>query len=107
MSQDNHSKDYLVSIMFSHYDQNNNGNLEVSELNTVSFLLRHEKFIHIKWFQLSVQERLDTFSSGCTLSSMIKYDDSNHDGKLSLNEFYTAFSKLYSKQFLGEAQFFA
>ncbi|XP_031348426.1 follistatin-related protein 5-like [Photinus pyralis] len=36
MSQDNHSKDYLVSIMFSHYDQNNNGNLEISELKTVS-----------------------------------------------------------------------
>lgn len=36
MSQDNHSKDYLVSIMFSHYDRNNNGNLEATELNEVS-----------------------------------------------------------------------
>lgn len=36
MTQDNHSKDYLVSIMFSHYDRNNNGNLEASELNEVS-----------------------------------------------------------------------
>lgn len=35
MSQDNHSKDYLVSIMFSHYDKNNNGNLETTELNEV------------------------------------------------------------------------
>ncbi|KAJ3662653.1 hypothetical protein Zmor_006992 [Zophobas morio] len=35
MSQDNHSKDYLVSIMFSHYDSNNNGNLEATELNEV------------------------------------------------------------------------
>lgn len=35
MSQDNHSKDYLVSIMFSHYDSNNNGNLEATELNQV------------------------------------------------------------------------
>lgn len=35
ISQDNHSKDYLVSIMFSHYDQNNNGNLEADELNEV------------------------------------------------------------------------
>lgn len=36
MSQYNHSKDYLVSIMFSHYDRNNNGNLEATELNEVS-----------------------------------------------------------------------
>lgn len=35
MAQDNHSKEYLVSIMFSHYDQNNNGNLEREELEQV------------------------------------------------------------------------
>ncbi|KAJ8930265.1 hypothetical protein NQ314_016945 [Rhamnusium bicolor] len=80
MSQDNHSKDYLVSIMFSHYDRNNNGNLEATELN-----------------EIAVQERLDTISSGCSLSNMIQYDDADHDGKLSINEFYVAFSKLYSK----------
>ncbi|KAF5303953.1 hypothetical protein FQA39_LY01738 [Lamprigera yunnana] len=79
MSQDNHSKDYLVSIMFSHYDQNNNGNLEISELRTITS-----------------QEHFETLTTGCTLSSMIKFDDTNHDGKLSINEFYTAFSKLYS-----------
>ncbi|XP_049818576.1 follistatin-related protein 5-like [Aethina tumida] len=79
MSQDNHSKDYLVSIMFSHYDRNNNGNLEATELN-----------------EIAVQERLDTLSNGCTLSNMIQYDDTDHDGKLSINEFYVAFSKLYS-----------
>uniref|UniRef100_A0A1Y1K1I9 Follistatin-related protein 5 n=2 Tax=Photinus pyralis TaxID=7054 RepID=A0A1Y1K1I9_PHOPY len=79
MSQDNHSKDYLVSIMFSHYDQNNNGNLEISELKTITS-----------------QEHFETLTTGCTLSSMIKFDDTNHDGKLSINEFYTAFSKLYS-----------
>lgn len=28
-SDNNHSRDFLVSIMFSHYDQNNNGHLEV------------------------------------------------------------------------------
>lgn len=37
MSQDNHSKEYLVSIMFSHYDRNNNGNLEREELEQVTF----------------------------------------------------------------------
>ncbi|CAH1955937.1 unnamed protein product, partial [Acanthoscelides obtectus] len=79
MSQDNHSKDYLVSIMFSHYDRNNNGNLEGPELN-----------------EISAQERLDTLSNGCSLGDMIQYDDTDHDGKLSINEFYVAFSKLYS-----------
>ncbi|XP_063920258.1 follistatin-related protein 5-like [Zophobas morio] len=79
MSQDNHSKDYLVSIMFSHYDSNNNGNLEATELN-----------------EIAAQERLDSLSSGCSLSNMIQYDDADHDGKLSINEFYVAFSKLYS-----------
>lgn len=38
MSQDNHSKEYLVSIMFSHYDRNNNGNLEREELEQVIIL---------------------------------------------------------------------
>lgn len=79
MSQDNHSKDYLVSIMFSHYDRNNNGNLEATELN-----------------EIGIHERLDTLSSGCSLSNMIQYDDTDNDGKLSINEFYVAFSKLYS-----------
>ncbi|KAK9887005.1 hypothetical protein WA026_019927 [Henosepilachna vigintioctopunctata] len=80
MSQDNHSKDYLVSIMFSHYDRNNNGNLEATELN-----------------EIALQERLDSLSGGCSLSNMIQYDDTDNDGKLSINEFYVAFSKLYSK----------
>ncbi|GJQ68334.1 hypothetical protein Trydic_g16928 [Trypoxylus dichotomus] len=79
MSQDNHSKDYLVSIMFSHYDRNNNGNLEATELN-----------------EITAQEHLDTLSKGCTLSDMIQYEDSDRDGKLNINEFYVAFSKLYS-----------
>ncbi|XP_065160651.1 follistatin-related protein 5-like [Atheta coriaria] len=79
MSQDNHSKDYLVSIMFSHYDTNNNGNLEASELS-----------------EIGNQEHLDSLSNGCTLPNMIHYEDTDHDGKLSINEFYVAFSKLYS-----------
>lgn len=32
------SKDYLVSLMFSHYDLNNNGLLEAEELTKVRFL---------------------------------------------------------------------
>ena len=31
------SKDYLVSLMFSHYDLNNNGLLEIEELSKVIF----------------------------------------------------------------------
>jgi hypothetical protein len=40
MAEDNHSsgKEYLVSIMFSHYDQNNNGALDREELEQVSIV---------------------------------------------------------------------
>lgn len=81
MSQDNnHSKDFLVSIMFSHYDQNNNGHLDADELHSISLF-----------------EHLEELSNGCALNDMIIYDDTDHDGQLSVNEFNQAFSKLYSK----------
>ncbi|XP_012252708.2 follistatin-related protein 5-like isoform X2 [Athalia rosae] len=79
MAQDNHSKEYLVSIMFSHYDQNNNGNLEREELE-----------------QIAHREELEQLSRGCSLGHMISYDDADKDGRLNINEFYMAFSKLYS-----------
>ncbi|XP_043287172.1 follistatin-related protein 5-like isoform X3 [Venturia canescens] len=79
MTQDNHSKEYLVSIMFSHYDQNNNGNLEREELE-----------------QIAEREDLEQLSRGCSLGHMISYDDADKDGRLNINEFYMAFSKLYS-----------
>ncbi|CAL7951949.1 unnamed protein product [Xylocopa violacea] len=79
MSQDNHSKEYLVSIMFSHYDRNNNGNLEREELE-----------------QFAENEDLEELCRGCNLGHMISYDDTDGDGKLNMNEFYEAFSKLYS-----------
>ncbi|XP_012285083.1 follistatin-related protein 5, partial [Orussus abietinus] len=79
MAQDNHSKEYLVSIMFSHYDQNNNGNLEREELE-----------------QIAEREDLEQLSRGCSLGHMISYDDADKDGRLNINEFYMAFSKLYS-----------
>lgn len=47
--------------------------------------------------QVAAQEHLDNFSNGCSLSSMIQFDDTDQDGKLNINEFYVAFSKLYSK----------
>ncbi|GAB6019625.1 hypothetical protein CHUAL_001187 [Chamberlinius hualienensis] len=72
-------KDYLVSVMFSHYDQNNNGGLDSEELQHVA-----------------QSEHLDQLSSSCGLTSLITFDDTDKDGQLSINEFYTAFSKLYS-----------
>lgn len=81
ISQDNnHSKDFLVSIMFSHYDQNNNGHLDEDELHSIS-----------------LNEHLDELSNGCALNDMLNYDDTDHDGQLSVNEFNQAFSKLYSE----------
>lgn len=82
MSKDNHSKEYLVSIMFSHYDQNNDGDLEREELD-----------------QIAEHEDLRRLSKKCSLSNMITYDDADKDGSLNVNEFYMAFSKLYSKRF--------
>ncbi|XP_012225565.2 follistatin-related protein 5-like [Linepithema humile] len=79
MAEDNHSKEYLVSIMFSHYDRNNDGNLEREELE-----------------QIAKEENMEELCAGCNLSHMISYDDTDGDGRLNVNEFYTAFSKLYS-----------
>ncbi|XP_011055946.1 PREDICTED: follistatin-related protein 5-like [Acromyrmex echinatior] len=79
MAEDNHSKEYLVSIMFSHYDRNNDGNLEREEL-----------------LQIAEEENMEELCAGCNLSHMISYDDTDGDGKLNVNEFYMAFSKLYS-----------
>ncbi|EZA56439.1 hypothetical protein DMN91_009952 [Ooceraea biroi] len=79
MAEDNHSKEYLVSIMFSHYDRNNDGNLEREELE-----------------QIAREENMQELCAGCNLSHMISYDDTDGDGKLNVNEFYMAFSKLYS-----------
>ena len=36
-------------------------------------------------------------SKECTLVDMLLYDDTDQDGHLNINEFYAAFSKLYSK----------
>lgn len=80
MTQDNnHSKDFLVSIMFSHYDQNNNGLLEVEELALATR-----------------RERLHILSNGCALDDMLVFDDANSDRVLNINEFYQAFNKMYS-----------
>uniref|UniRef100_T1IVU0 Follistatin-related protein 5 n=1 Tax=Strigamia maritima TaxID=126957 RepID=T1IVU0_STRMM len=68
-------KEYLVSIMFSHYDQNNDGILEEEELITVA-----------------ESEYLNKLSNACRLADIVVFDDTDHDGRISLNEFYVAFS---------------
>lgn len=72
--------EYLVSIMFSHYDHNHNGLLEAEEL-----------------WKAGEEDRLGQLSTVCILADMLLFDDTNHDGRLNINEFYLAFSKLYSK----------
>lgn len=71
--------EYLVSIMFSHYDHNHNGLLEAEEL-----------------WKAGEEDRLGQLSTVCILADMLLFDDANHDGRLNINEFYLAFSKLYS-----------
>ena len=47
MAEDNRSsgKEYLVSIMFSHYDQNNNGALEREELEQVCIVINLQNYV--------------------------------------------------------------
>ncbi|XP_045617913.2 follistatin-related protein 5 isoform X3 [Procambarus clarkii] len=72
-------REYLVGLMFSKFDTNNNGALDKDEL-----------------VQVSQVEEVNRLAEDCSLVDMLRYDDSNTDGHLNLNEFYTAFSKLYS-----------
>ncbi|GBN76920.1 Follistatin-related protein 5, partial [Araneus ventricosus] len=67
--------EYLVSIMFSHYDQNNNGQLEAEEL-----------------WQAAERDHLGQLSTSCILADMLLFDDADKDGRLNINEFYLAFS---------------
>ncbi|XP_064104543.1 follistatin-related protein 5-like [Macrobrachium nipponense] len=72
-------REYLVGLMFSKFDTNNNGALDHEELT-----------------QVSEMEEVSRLAEECSLVDMLRYDDGDGDGHLSLNEFYTAFSKLYS-----------
>ncbi|CAB0011767.1 unnamed protein product [Nesidiocoris tenuis] len=72
-------KEYIVSTMFTYYDLNCDNHLDKDELQ-----------------KISDQEHLGTLSEGCSLTDMLRYDDADEDGLLSVSEFYSAFSKLYS-----------
>ena len=45
----------------------------------------------------STEEELRKLTGSCSLLDMLRFDDPSGDDHLSLNEFYAAFSKLYSK----------
>lgn len=40
---------------------------------------------------------MEQLAKGCNLQDMVSFEDADKDGRLVINEFYTAFSKLYSK----------
>ena len=82
LNKKSHSKEFLVSIIFSHYDQNNDGLLEYDELLSV---WNEEKIIQIK-----------NGDNDCSLVDLLRYDDTNNDFKLTINEFNQAFSQLSS-----------
>ncbi|XP_048519754.1 follistatin-related protein 5 [Dendroctonus ponderosae] len=83
LMSENQSKDYLLSMMFSHYDKNNDEHLEKFELDQVS--AEDQDLVNVI-----------NLTSGCSLASMIEFDDTDKDAKLSINEFSVAMSKLYS-----------
>ncbi|KAF7266636.1 hypothetical protein GWI33_020131 [Rhynchophorus ferrugineus] len=80
---DNQGKDFLLSVMFSHYDKNNDGHLEKDELEKVT---KEDQEL----------TNVINLTSGCSLTSIIEFDDTDEDKKLNINEFSLAFSKLYS-----------
>lgn len=41
--------------------------------------------------QISMKEHLEDSLLQCTMQDLLRYDDYNNDGHLSLHEFYTAF----------------
>ncbi|KAF0767973.1 follistatin-related protein 5 isoform X2 [Aphis craccivora] len=75
----NSGKEYMVSALFRYLDLDGNGFLQLEELQ-----------------KITKQDKLDDMSDVCVMSDMIRFEDMDKDGRLGLNEFYAAFSKLYS-----------
>ncbi|NXG14384.1 FSTL4 protein, partial [Grallaria varia] len=67
-------KRLLIEGLFKHLDLNSDGHLSSSELA-----------------QLVKQEDLEDALLGCTLEDLLRFDDYNSDGRLTLQELYTAF----------------
>lgn len=74
-----HRMDYLVSIIFSHYDQNNDGLVEKDELT-------------LMWSLMDLHHVAN--DSNCTLHDMLTFDDMNGDHVLTINEFNDAFHRI-------------
>lgn len=74
-----HRMEYLVSIIFSHYDQNNDGLVERDELQFM-------------WNTMDMHHVAN--DSNCTLMDMLLYDDTNDDGVMTINEFNDAFHRI-------------
>ncbi|XP_075233144.1 follistatin-related protein 5-like isoform X3 [Lycorma delicatula] len=68
-------KQFLVGNIFQYYDLNRNGFVEADELE-----------------KISQEENMGQLAKGCTLQDMVSFEDADKDGKLIINEFYTAFS---------------
>ncbi|NXR41117.1 FSTL4 protein, partial [Zosterops hypoxanthus] len=67
-------KRFLIEELFKHLDLNSDGHLSSSELA-----------------QLMKKEELGDDLLGCTLEDLLQFDDYNNDGRLTLQELYTAF----------------
>lgn len=74
-----HRMEYLVSIIFSHYDQNNDGLVEKDELA-------------LMWNTMNLYHVAN--DSNCTLLDMLLFDDANGDHVLTINEFNDAFHRI-------------
>ncbi|XP_050437468.1 follistatin-related protein 5-like [Adelges cooleyi] len=75
----NGGKEYIANALFRYLDLDGNGFLHQDELD-----------------KITKQDKLKDISDVCVVSDMIRFEDLDKDGRLGLNEFYAAFSKLYS-----------
>uniref|UniRef100_A0A673IUA3 Follistatin-related protein 4-like n=1 Tax=Sinocyclocheilus rhinocerous TaxID=307959 RepID=A0A673IUA3_9TELE len=64
----------LVDTMFKYIDRNQDGRLSSEELA-----------------EISIKEHLENILLECTMQDLLRYDDYNNDGHLTLQELYTAF----------------
>ncbi|XP_068187849.1 follistatin-related protein 4 [Antennarius striatus] len=71
---DMEAKRELVNSMFQYLDVDQDGRLVSDELD-----------------KISLKEQLADSLLECTMQDLLRYDDYNNDGRLSLHEFYTAF----------------
>ncbi|KAF0038447.1 hypothetical protein F2P81_008931, partial [Scophthalmus maximus] len=72
--RDMDEKRAMVDTMFKYLDVNQDGRLVSDELE-----------------KISIKEHLEDSLLECTMQDLLRYDDYNNDGHLSLHEFYTAF----------------